>query len=49
MLTSGRGFLLLRAVPPPVRKLRQVSLRRRHYIATINPNYLAALLAYFAS
>jgi predicted transposase YbfD/YdcC len=40
---------LLRAVPPPVRKPRQVSLRRRHYIATINPNYLAALLAHFAS
>ncbi len=40
---------LLRAVPPPVRKPRQVSLRRRHYIATINPNYHAALLAHFAS
>jgi predicted transposase YbfD/YdcC len=40
---------LLRTVPPPVRKPRQVSMRRRHYIATINPNYLAALLAHFAS
>lgn len=39
---------LLRAVPPPVRKPATVSLRRRHYIATINPNYLAALLAHFA-
>ena len=40
---------LLRAVPPPVRKPASVSMRRRHYIATINPNYLAALLAHFAS
>lgn len=39
---------LLRAVPPPVRKPAQVSMRRRHFIATINPNYLAALLAHFA-
>lgn len=34
---------LLRAVPP-----QQVSLRRLHYIATINPNYPAAMLAHFA-
>ncbi|HBJ88273.1 MAG TPA: ISAs1 family transposase [Verrucomicrobiales bacterium] len=40
---------LLRTVPPPVRKPATVSMRRRHYIATINPNYLAALLAHFAS
>lgn len=40
---------LLRAVPPPVRKPASVSMRRRHYIATINPNYLAALLAHFAA
>ncbi|MBL9178153.1 MAG: hypothetical protein JNM65_08820 [Verrucomicrobiaceae bacterium] len=40
---------LLRAVPPPVRKPASVSMRRRRYIATINPNYLAALLAHFAS
>ena len=39
---------LLRAVPPPVRKPAATSLRRRHYIATINPNYLASLLAHFA-
>lgn len=39
---------LLRAAPPPVRKPATVSLRRRHYIATINPNYLAALPAHFA-
>ena len=40
---------LLRAVPPPVRNPQQVSLRRRHYIATINPNSLAAILAHFAA
>lgn len=40
---------LLRTVPPPVRNPATVSLRRRHYIATINPNYLATLLAHFAS
>lgn len=39
---------LLRAVPPPVRKPASVSMRRRHHIATINPNYLVALLAHFA-
>jgi predicted transposase YbfD/YdcC len=40
---------LLCAVPPPVRTAATVSMRRRHYIATINPNYLTALLAHFAS
>jgi len=32
-----------------VRTAATVSMRRRHYIATINPNYLTALLAHFAS
>ena len=38
---------MLRAVPPPARKPAQVSVRR-HFIATINPNYLVAQLAHFA-
>ena len=38
---------MLRAVPPPARKPAHMSVRR-HFIATNNPDYLAALLAHFA-
>jgi predicted transposase YbfD/YdcC len=40
---------LLKAVPPPNPKSKHISMRSRHYIATITPNYLTALLEYFAT